>query len=796
MFIGTGRIWYNKDRLTLPVAGDFDVLNRVLDSFLPSRRRAEDLERDLRQFSAFAASIPYEYCGWSEGGAMAVSPGFAAMLGVDRLRGFEDVQRALTPADGAALLKLHERLLKTGHAFEAIVYAPAVSRHLRLSGKRGHLPAAAGDDPAPAAIFHTLWLSDVTDIVQAAQEGVAAAASSAVRENVMRAALDALDFPVWMRDKDLNISWTNRFYQSVVDDTAAAVISEQKELPLTGAAKNEMTPRVLAQRAFAKGYPQSMRGHIIVQNQRKLVDIAEIPLVDEKRMIGLALDITKEEEWSSAYERLSASYKESMEQLRTSIAMFDADTRLEFYNAAYEQLTGMPAQFLDQRPKFVEIVDKLRELRKLPELVDYKLYKQQWQHKFTSLIEPHEEMQYLPDGSVLRMIVVPRPMGGLIITQEDVTSRLQLETSYNTLIAVQQETMDNLSEGLAVFGEDGRLRLSNQSFAAMWKIAPEKLSGAAHVSQIIEQARAFFAEGEWAAVKNILLANALERDTRRGRLELNDGRVLEYSVVPLPDGNMLNAYFDITDTVRVEEALREKNAALEAAERLKTDFLANVSYQLRTPLNAILGFAEMLHQQYVGPLNERQVEYTGSMIEAGQRLVSLINDILDLSTIDAGYMKIYPVSMDVSGLLHHVAALTTDWARKQKLEITVDAPDALMIEADEKRIKQVMLNLISNAINYSPQGGRITISARMVEGDFITINVADTGMGIPAADIKRIFTPFEKINDGRIRRRSGAGLGLALVKNIMQLHGGDVGIDSIEGKGTTVTCRLPIRIGN
>ncbi|MCK5554803.1 MAG: PAS-domain containing protein, partial [Alphaproteobacteria bacterium] len=369
--------------------------------------------------------------------------------------------------------------------------------------------------------------------------------------------------------------------------------------------------------------------------------MTEIPVASEKIIVGVALDVTREEELESSYKRLTDSHHEALEQLRTAIAMFDINTRLEFYNSAYEQLTGMPGSWMDSCPRLIEVIDKLLELRKLPEQADYKKFKQIWLNKFTSLLEPYEEMQYLSDGTVIRMIVVPRPMGGMLMTLEDVTSLLQLETSYNTLMAVQQETMDNLVEGIVVFGEDGRIRLSNKAFSTLWNFTPEDLADSAHISNLVKKTKNLFDDDIWPEIRQTILGNGLEREPRRGQLQRKDGSVLEYSIMPLPDGNILNSYFDITDTVKVEQALLEKNAALEATERLKTDFLANVSYQLRTPLNAIIGFSEMLNQQYFGKLNSRQMEYTAGMIEAGQRLVSLINDILDLSTIEAGYLKLY-----------------------------------------------------------------------------------------------------------------------------------------------------------
>jgi signal transduction histidine kinase len=769
------------------------AVDKLLDTVIPARRESRSLAEQYDRLEAFSRAIPMEYCGWDQNGVQAISPAFADLLGVPKITRVEDIEAALIPGDGAALTGLYDRLQSLGESFEIGLYAAASRRSLKFFGKRGALQKNG-------QIFSVLWALDISDLADTARRSVEAVAAADARESQLRATLNALPFPIWIRNGNLDITWCNKTYAGIVDDTAASVIADQKELPLKPSVKTDAAQRVLAQRALAKGAPQSTRGHTVINGQRRLVEAMEIPNAAESRVIGVALDVTREEEWQKSYDRLAASHREGMEQLRTAIAMFDADTRLEFYNLSYEQLTGMSGTWLDTKPKIVEIIDKMRELRKLPEQADFKQFKQQWLNRFTSLLEPYEEMQYLPDGSVLRMIAVARPMGGILVTQEDVTSRLQLETSYNTLMAVQQETMDNLAEGIAVFGEDGRLRLSNKAFARMWQIPDSDMAGTPHITRLADRVQKFFDLRQWLDRREEILSNALEREPRRGRIIRNDGAVLEYTTVPLPDGNILNAYFDVTDSVKVEQALLDKNAALEEAEKLKTDFLANVSYQLRTPLNALMGFAEMLHLQYVGPLNDRQKEYTSSMIEAGQRLVSLINDILDLSTIEAGFLNLYPADVSVSKLIHEVAGLTEDWARKQRLEMAVDCPDDMVVEADERRLKQVLLNLISNAINYSPNGGYLTISARGATGDdgaaYVDIAVRDTGLGISQADLERIFTPFEKIHDRKVHRRSGAGLGLALVRSIVELHGGTVRIDSREGFGTTVTCRLPVKTEN
>lgn len=758
--------------------------DRLIDVFVPVRREKRRLSRQYDRLEAFSRAIPLEYCGWDQEGVQAMSAHFCPLFGLEKVDSLQDIQSGLTPGDAAALEGLYDRLQHYGEHFEIRLHTKGGKTALKIFGKRGVIQQGR-------QIFSVIWAMDISDFAQQEMQAIDEVARVEKREAELRSSLNALPFPVWMRDNALDLTWCNKVYARIVDDTAAGAIADQKELPLTGTARNELTQRILAQRAMAKLVPQNLRGHMIVEGQRKLYELTEVPLPQEKRVIGLALDVTKEEEWATSYDRLSASQRETLEQLRTAIAMFDADTKLEFYNSSYEQLTGMSGTWMDTRPKIGELIEKLRELRKIPEQADYKQYKQQWVSRFTSLLEPHEEMQYLPDGTVVRMIIVPRPMGGLLLTMEDVTSRLQLESSYNTLIAVQRETLDNLAEGIAVYGEDGRLKLSNEAFARMWMLTELELDSNPHITQLLERAGRFFTPAEWPEMKNTILGNALEREARRGRIERDDGSVLEYSVVPLPDGNILNAWFDITDTVKVEQALMEKNAALEEAERLKTDFLANVSYQLRTPLNAIMGFTEMLHHQYFGQLNERQLEYTSNMIEAGQRLVSLVNDILDLSTIEAGYLKLYPAEVKVRGLIEQVTHLTQEWARKQKIEMYVQCPDEVVIFADERRMKQVLLNLISNAINYSPSGGLLTVAAA-VKDKTVEISVRDTGMGIPADDLQHVFTPFERIRSRKAHRRGGAGLGLSLVKSIVQLHGGDVAIESREGVGTTVTCRLPL----
>jgi signal transduction histidine kinase len=265
--------------------------------------------------------------------------------------------------------------------------------------------------------------------------------------------------------------------------------------------------------------------------------------------------------------------------------------------------------------------------------------------------------------------------------------------------------------------------------------------------------------------------------------------MLQEATVPLPDGNVLVTYLDVTDTAKYERVLRERNEALETAARLKSEFVANVSHELRTPLNAVIGFADILTNQYFGDLNPRQLDYTRGILQSSHQLLGLINDILDLATIEAGYMVLETSRVEIFDMLKAVLALTRGRARSRELEIELCCrPDIGAIAADERRLKQALFNLVSNAIKFTPPGGAIRIEAERRESDLL-LTVADSGIGIPPSDQTRMFEKFER---GMLR--SGAGLGLSLVKSLIDLHGGAVTIDSAVGRGTTITCRLPMAL--
>jgi signal transduction histidine kinase len=386
--------------------------------------------------------------------------------------------------------------------------------------------------------------------------------------------------------------------------------------------------------------------------------------------------------------------------------------------------------------------------------------------------------------------VAPHPFGGLIEIFEDVTDTVGLERKYNEQIAVQRRTLDNLYEGVAVWGSDGRLRLFNSAYAQIWGLDPLTLEEGPHVAEVLEAQRQLLDDGgEWERVKSETINEITGGNPRSGRHTRVDGTVIDYAYVPLPDGALLATYIDVTDSQRKEEVLRERNAALEAADQLKSEFITNVSYQLRTPLTTIIGFAEMLKYGFFGALNERQQGYIANILDSANQLLELIDNILDLAMIEAGQMALEREPFELTPMLGAMVQLVGDSARKRNQRVTLDAGNGIgWLDANQRRVKQVLFNLLTNAIKYTPPGGTVTLGAKRA-GEEIELSVTDTGVGIAPEERAQMFGKFT--TGSRTSRTAGAGLGLALVKNFIELHGGTVTLDTPQDGGTRVTCKLP-----
>ena len=280
------------------------------------------------------------------------------------------------------------------------------------------------------------------------------------------------------------------------------------------------------------------------------------------------------------------------------------------------------------------------------------------------------------------------------------------------------------------------------------------------------------------------------RKSRTARIERTDGLILDCAALPLPDGATLMTSLDATAGVNIERALTERNQALIAAEKLRNDFVNHVSYELRTPLTNIIGFTQLLAGGGVGPLNPKQVEYAGFITDSSHALLAIIDDILDLASMDAGALDLRLEDVDVAEAMRAAAAGVQDRLSEAAIELRIVMTDGVgSLHADGRRVRQVLFNLLSNAINYSEAGQTVTLAA-MRRGAEIVFKVSDRGRGIPPEMIDRVFERFETFPNGS--RHRGPGLGLSIVRAMVELHQGRVLIDTAPREGTTVTCIFPV----
>jgi signal transduction histidine kinase len=666
----------------------------------------------------------------------------------------------LAPGDAAQLEAAREALHRDGTPFS-----------LTVSLRSGGAFAIEGRQAATDEIV--LWLDG----------GAAALARQASEEAAsLRELIDAIPAPIWRRDRGRALVDCNKAYASALDATREMVLAERRELVPTGGGE----VAIGSADTTTDAERSSVRRHVVIGGSRRLLDIIERPCADGGA-IGFALDRTDVEIAQTELGRHVDAHAEVLEGIGAAVAIYGADQRLKFFNAAFAMLWGLEAEWLAAEPTFGDVLERLRERRRIPEHADFRSFKRERLQLFTSLIHRHQELMHLPDDRTLLLSISPHPFGGLTFIYENVTDRLALERSCNTLTQVRRATLDNLFEAVAVYGSDGRLKLHNPAYLKIWGLSPDDVAGEPHIGEIVDKKRAFLDDGgNWEAMKQGIVAKVTEHAAASSLLHRSDGSMLQVAMVPLPDGNVLLTYLDVSDTARAERALRERNEALETAGRLKSEFIANVSHELRTPLNAVIGFAEVLTNCYFGTLNPRQLDYSHGILASARLLMRLINDILDLATIEAGYMVLETGRIEVFAMLHAVLSLTRERARCRDLELDLRCPpDIGIIEGDERRLKQALFNLISNAVKFTPPGGAIRVEAARRE-DVLLLTVADTGVGIAPADQARVFEKFE-----RGVHQSGAGLGLSLVKSLIELHGGTVVIESASGQGTRITCRLP-----
>lgn len=590
--------------------------------------------------------------------------------------------------------------------------------------------------------------------------------------------LDAIDLPVWQRGTDGSLLWVNEAYNDAVEAAnPSAAVKEGRELLATVA-------REKIRAASTYDSPYRDRVSTVVRGNRTFFDV-----VDAKSTTGsagMAINVSDVEAVREELNRTLKSHAETLDHLATPVAIFDGSQRLQFYNQAFQSLWDLDMGFLERKPDNGEILDRLRAGGKLPEQLNWK----QWKDSALAVyqaIETQSDLWYLPNGQTLRVFATARPQGGATWVFENLTEKVDLETRYNTLVQVQGETIDHLSEGVAVFGPDGRIKLSNPAFRALWGVSETEVTPGTHIRAIEQACTPSYDQPDgWKRFSHLITSFDDERPSCQGILELRTGLILDFAVIPLPNAQTMLTFVNITDSARVERALTEKNDALQMADHLKNDFVQHVSYELRSPLTNIIGFADLLKTPAFGTLTERQAEYVDHISTSSSLLLTIVNDILDLATVDAGIVELDLSEINLTDFLDEVSLQMADRLQESAVTLQIDAPDMLgLFVADHQRLKQILIKLLTNAANFAPDGSTIGLKCRRDGSDFV-FSVTDNGAGIPQDILDTVFNRFESHG-----QHGGAGLGLSIVESFVSLHHGTVSIRSREGEGTEVTCRIP-----
>jgi PAS domain S-box-containing protein len=411
-----------------------------------------------------------------------------------------------------------------------------------------------------------------------------------------------------------------------------------------------------------------------------------------------------------------------------------------------------------------------------------------------------ETARLCKDGSLIYTVVSDKTVYDaegraefIVITQKDITHLRVLRDA--KLVAAQfGDLLESTPDAIIMANPTGRIVLANSQAEALFGYKREEMLGTL-VEVLLPGYRGghvadagYFEQSGTRSMGAGLELSGLRKDGSEFPVEISLGPLLTHGGTLV-----IGAIRDITSRKVSESALREKNVELERANQAKDRFLASMSHELRTPLNGIIGFAEFLSDGKPGSLNDKQKEYLGDILDSGRHLLHLINDMLDLVKIQAGHVDLALEQFSLSDAITEVCTGVHPLAVAKDIEVRVTIADPIhFVTLDKQRFKQILFNLLSNALKFTDDRGHVGIDVTPADGDRFQLVVSDDGIGIRAEDIGRLFTEFEQLDTGTSRRFGGTGLGLALTRKLVDLHGGQIDVESEFGKGSRFGVLLPL----
>uniref|UniRef100_UPI00286C3C30 sensor histidine kinase n=1 Tax=Sphingomonas sp. TaxID=28214 RepID=UPI00286C3C30 len=661
-----------------------------------------------------------------------------------------------------------------------------VERKVRSAGSRRVFEVRGGPAPPPGLPGTLLlWLFDTSTHEEERSKLLLRLRQTEGALDSLTHLIESAPFPMWFRGPDLKLGLVNKaFVEAVEGRDAEDVIGREVELIDE---PGDNGAHAAARQAVEAGKIQSRNQAAIIRGERRMLRIVNVPL-QTGAVAGFAIDIQDLEDARYELARHIHSQRELSDRMTAGAAQFDADRSLNFYNQPFAVMAQLDPEWLSERPEFDRVLERMRENHRLPETRDFPAWKEERRAWFSSADEVVEEEWMLANGDHLRVVAQALPDGGLRLFLEDRTEQVRLASARDTLLRVRAATFDNLFEAISVFASDGRLYLWNRRFCQVWDLDEEWLGEHPRVDELVPAMALKLVNPTAAAqIREQIRQTTSKREGAGGRLSMTDGRHFQFAAVPLPDGNALFTMVDVTDSTRIESALRERATALEAADRVKTDFVANMSYELRTPLTSIGGFAEMLAAGYAGKLSAKAVDYVGAIEESVGRLAKLVNDVLDLTTGDARGVSIEHERVDLAGLCRAAVETAQPRAAEKSQTLASEISESTgIVTGDARRLRESIEHVLHNAIAYTDRKGRIVLKANG-DADQVVIHISDNGSGIAAKDLPRVFNRFDRVEEAGVRGEAALGLGLPLTRQFIEAHGGTVELTSKKSKGTTVT---------
>ena len=523
------------------------------------------------------------------------------------------------------------------------------------------------------------------------------------------------------------------------------------------------------------------------------VSTTKVPIRDREGRIngtcGISRDITEYYRAQQAVRDSEANWRSLVESVPDIISTMTLDYRLEFINRLPSTLGLTPQdivgksvfEFLteEQHDGFREACARVIETGEVATYEVQGLISGYW---YASCIGPIQQ-----DGELV----------GFVMASTNITDRKRAEIELQHSEERFRRAVLNAPLPIMIHAEDGEVLQISRAWTELTGYTLEDIPT---VSKWLKQANNQEAEKIKAHLAQLyssterVAEGEYEIFTKSGKKQIWEFSSSLLGELPGPSKRHLgiSMALDITERIKTQKAMQQAKETAEYASRAKSDFLANMSHELRTPLNAIIGFAEILRDELVGSINDEQKECVNDIHISGEHLLEMINDILDLSKIEAGKMALQLETFSIVEAVEEVNTIITALAVKKDLDLTLNYNRNSMIEADRVKFKQVFYNLLSNAVKFTPEGGKVATELEITDTE-LSAQVIDTGIGIAEEDQAKLFAPFTQIDTSKSRRYGGTGLGLALTHRLIQLHGGEISVKSEEGKGSNFALKMPLQ---